>query len=73
MVAHNVGQLKKLIENLPDNMPLVASAFDHQYRTVSACTTEAEPLPRSNYLNEYYDEECMADSSNPVIEVLLFQ
>jgi hypothetical protein len=70
-MAYNVGRLKKLIENLPDDMPLVTSSFDHQYRSVTAGVGEAENLC-GNYFNEYHGPEFVSDSRNEIIDVLIF-
>lgn len=37
----NVGQLKKLISRLPDNIPILTSAGDHAYRRAAVEVTDA--------------------------------
>lgn len=67
-VIDNVGKLKKLIENLPDDMLIVTLASDHQYRSVVVDVAKAEQL-YNGYFNEYYGDEFSA--GNPIVDVLL--
>jgi hypothetical protein len=56
----NIGELKKLIEALPDDMLVVMPGSDHSYNVAHGGTAEAE-VQRSRrghvmWMAEYYDE-----------------
>lgn len=65
----NVGLLKKLIENLPDDTIIVVPSKDHSYRQVDRIeTTEAE-RGKGGYLGEWYEDQEILESSK-IITVL---
>ena len=47
-----IKDLKKMIENLPDDMHVVTSGRDHSYRIVNADVVEA--IDCDGHLTEYY-------------------
>jgi hypothetical protein len=71
MARSTVGHLKELIKDLPDDVELVTTAFDHTYRSVIPDIVEAEFGGGREYY-EYAGLEYMASSYNPVKLVLLF-
>jgi len=57
-----VGELKKLLKDVSDDMIVVQSGSDHSYyalgpEDVGVC--EAEYLKKEDYFGEYYDDESM--------------
>ena len=51
----NIGQLKRLIEALPDNTPVLHPTHDHSYNGCSANTTTAIYVANENYWSEDFD------------------
>lgn len=68
----NVGQLKKILEGLPDSTLVVTSGGDHNYRNADVVATQAEYDKRYFTLYEYADEENRSaeDPDSVVIDVL---
>lgn len=66
-----VKDLKKILANIPDDMDVVVSAFDHSFLRIGSGTglRKAELFPRDRHLSEYYDDANKGDPNNPVIEV----
>lgn len=66
-----VGELKKLLTNLPDDMEVVVSGYDHSYSKTDrgSKVVKAELFPKQKHLSQYYGEENKSDPNNPVIEV----
>lgn len=58
--ARNVGELRRLIEGVPDNVPLVSSAYDHEYRGANADLRTA--LKGKGTLTEDHGEEITPES-----------
>lgn len=66
-VRLTVGQLKKMIADLPDDMMVVSSGRDHNFRRVQAWVVPARQTPIS--LDEHYEEIPLEDGEK-VIQVL---
>lgn len=69
----NVGQLKKVLEQIPDETPVVTSGSDHSYCHIKAFVEQAEFDPKTRTMPnmwEYYDEGNKNKKSNKVIDVL---
>ena len=56
-----VGQLKKLIADLPEDMQIVTPGYDHSYVRAHASTCDAECHAGDFY--EYYNDANMVDGS----------
>ena len=75
IIAKNIGELKKLIADLPDEMKLVTPGSDHSYDTASASVQQAEVKyskgGRIDYMWEYYDEGNRSYKTTKIEEVLV--
>lgn len=69
-----VGELKQLIEKLPEDTIVVRSGSDHSYDPVPKRDielVEAEYLPKKEYFWEYYNEENRSfKTATKIIKVL---
>jgi hypothetical protein len=52
----NVGQLKKLLLSLPDDLKLVMPGYDHSYREADASVGTAMLTPDRVYTEDHGDE-----------------
>jgi hypothetical protein len=67
-----VGQLKKELEGVPDNVAIVTTGSDHSYNKVQSVSKEpAEIDPRTKEMWEYYGEGNKNKKSNKVIDVFV--
>jgi hypothetical protein len=49
-----VGELRELIKNLPDNMPIVVPSEDHSYRYAYASVNEVWFEDGGDHMSEYF-------------------
>lgn len=67
----NVKKLKELIQNLPDDLEIMQSGFDHRYNYISkAEVTKAEFDPNSKKYWKYYGDKNMFKGS--VVKEVLY-
>lgn len=52
----NVGELKKTLENVPDDVPVLTSGRDHSYREVSALVGSALLEDGGTWTEDYGEE-----------------
>jgi hypothetical protein len=65
-----VGQLKKNLDGVPDDVIVVTTGSDHSYNKVQSASQEpAEIDPRTKEMWEYWDEGNKNKKSNKVIDV----
>lgn len=66
-----VVDLKKLINDLPDDMEVVLSGSDHSYAKIGrfSAIVKAEFFPKQKHFAQYYDEHNKSDPDNPVVNV----
>lgn len=56
----NIKDLKKLIENLPDDLPILVGDYDHSYRKAGCYVLDVEYVSKLKKYFEYYDERNMS-------------
>lgn len=61
----NVKTLKGIINNLPDETPVLIPGSDHNYRGSCAAITTAIFYPSENVFNEDFDEDLTGDPMKP--------
>jgi hypothetical protein len=69
-----VGELKKALEGVRDDVQVVVPGSDHSYTKISDVNLTSAEVVRfstSKALKEYYDKESMCDQSNTVIPVVV--
>jgi len=65
-----IADLKKLIEQLPDDMEVVVSGRDHSFSKISRGSGVIKAEIWSNgHLTEYWNVDSMSDPDNKVINV----
>lgn len=52
-----VGELKRLLADVPDDAPILVPSFDHSYRAGMASVTNATRQPGHDQWCEYWSEE----------------
>lgn len=67
--AFNVGELRKLLadENIPDDLPILASSYDHSYVRVVLEVYTARYVEDENY----YCEDAGDDSAHRPEEIVI--
>lgn len=73
----NVGQLKKFLEDVPDETVLVVTAPDHSYRETRPQKDKADVYPDTVYksqkhLAEHFGEKHQLEGCEGAIDVLVF-
>lgn len=69
----NVGQLKLLLQDMPDDTLVVVSGSDHSYMSASASISEAElhgSLRHPEHICMFYGPENACDPPGELITVL---
>ena len=64
-----VGELKKIIRNVDDNIFVMVSSSDYSYRHCDADLDKAEVVYPGDY-SEYWGKEHMLKKTNKVIDIL---
>ena len=67
-----VGDIKKILSDVSDDMIAVFEGSDHSYNNISSVYVEqAEYDPKTHDMWQYFDKGSMCKRSNKVISVLI--
>ena len=67
----NVGQLKKVIENVDDDVEILTSGSDHAMISCFAEVHFVESLPGGCEFFEYFGDEHMAEDSDKILALII--
>lgn len=67
----NIKQLKRLIADLPDDLEIVKSSYDHSYQDIESVVQCKAERFQTGELVEFWNEHNKSKQENEVINVLL--
>lgn len=67
----NVGQLKRLLATVSDDVEVVVSGHDHSYEKARAQVAEAEKWRDNGHMSEWYGEANRTSPTSDVVKVLV--